>query len=262
LKAGRHLPAVRGAILRQSKLRDLPGNVAVYHGPGNEMGQHDTPEQHAQFLANNEAALKMMNEQRGGGGGGGSSNPNANFNPAGWHPGGGGGAPESPVGAVANFSGTVNANSGGGPSPFGSAPDITGNPALAKQLTDFYANNTYSFAAGGWIPNAQAQNANSYQSKFGAGQGGDAGSNAAAARLFGQVGDLPTRNIGTSALQAFNAGHGITPAARPSINSTLGPAFAANPDAMRDAGFGPRYQGPYQFGHPDPRYNMWGSFKG
>jgi hypothetical protein len=29
LKAGRHLPAVRGAIFRQSKLRDLPGNAVI-----------------------------------------------------------------------------------------------------------------------------------------------------------------------------------------------------------------------------------------
>lgn len=137
-------------------------------------------------------------------------------------------------------SGSLNTNpvaiSRGINSPFGTPiPDLSkANPATLGRLN--IGNLIYSANAGGYLTRAEAENANSWYNKFGQGTGGDPGANRAAAAYYGYIGSLPTRPIGTPALNMFYGAFGGGAPSGPSFNSILGN----------------QWQGPYQFGVKGP----------
>lgn len=182
----------------------------------------------------------------------------------------GGGFPSggSPTGASPAF-GSQNTNvtaSSFGTSPLGAGvPDLSyADPRTLGRLD--ISNLIYSSSAGGYLTRADAENANSYYNKFGAGGGGDPTANQRAASYYGYIGSLPTRPIGTPALNQLYSFGGTRPAPGPSYNTTLGNLFgSASPfmqSQFRAAGFGPTYTGPFEFGRRDPNYNEFGAYKG
>lgn len=131
---------------------------------------------------------------------------------------------------------TINTNSSafsrGVNYPFGTpVPDLSrADPATLNRLN--IDDLIYSVSAGGYLTRAEAENANSWYNKFGQGSGGDPLANRQAARLYGYIGSLPTRAMGTPALnQFYNQFGGSTPSG-PSFNSILGS----------------QWQGPWEFG--------------
>jgi hypothetical protein len=131
--------------------------------------------------------------------------------------------------------GNVKATSITAGSPFGFSPDLSSwSP---QQIGDFMrglSNLTYSAPAGGYVFSNEAQNANSYYNKFGAGGGGDPRANAAARSLWGPLGNLPTVPNATAALAALYQNTGLKPTQGPSLNERLattgltGPYYGPN----------------------------------
>lgn len=134
------------------------------------------------------------------------------------------------------ITGNVTATSVGAGSPFGWTPTLT--PEQQMTLLGGLSKLTYSAPAGGYLFNDEAQNANSYYNKFGAGGGGDPRANAFARSLYGVVGNAPTHPGMTAALQSLYQNTGLQPRQGPSFNERLG-------------GMGP-YAGPWGFGGYDP----------
>jgi hypothetical protein len=128
----------------------------------------------------------------------------------------------------------VTATSVGAGSPFGWQPILT--PEQSAQLMRGLSQLTYSVPAGGYLFNTEAQNANSYYNKFGAGGGGQPEANALARSLYGMVGNAPTQPGMTAALASLYQNTGLQPRQGPSLTSRMG--------AM-----GP-YYGPWEFGGP------------
>lgn len=126
-------------------------------------------------------------------------------------------------------------------------PDFSSNIGLQNLVLQAQQKYIYSLPAGGYISQFDARNANSFYNKFGSGSGGDPNANAYMARLYRAVGNLPTRPIGTPALNQFYQRFGGSPALGPSYNQILG-------GMGRGA-----YQGPWQFGVRDQNYNPWGA---
>lgn len=154
------------------------------------------------------------------------------------------------------------ANSTGG-TGFGSVPDFSSNPKLQADLLKALGDYVYSVPAGGYISAADARNANSYYNKFGAGGGGDPGANRVMEQLYGQVGNLPTRPVESSALAKLYQSGAATraPATGPSFNQTLSEVMQGPlGEAARDAGFTDRYRGFWDFGHRQPYYNPYGQY--
>jgi hypothetical protein len=151
-------------------------------------------------------------------------------------------------------------------SPFGSpVPDLSqANPETLGRLN--INNLVYSVSVGGYLTQPEASNANSWYNKFGAGSGGDPTANARAAAYYNYLGTLPTRPVGTPALNQFYSQFGGQPASGPSLNSTLSNQFNNSSPYMqgqlREAGFGPSYTGPWQFGQRNPNYNQYGVYTG
>lgn len=108
------------------------------------------------------------------------------------------------------------------------------------------SNLIYSPTAGGYLTQGEANNANSYYNKFGAGQGGDPQANKMASAYYNYIGSLPTRPIGTPALNQFYAQFGGGYGSGPSYNSILGGS----------------YQGPYGYGLQNTNYNQYGQYHG
>jgi hypothetical protein len=115
--------------------------------------------------------------------------------------------------------GNPSASSGGGASPLGRGPYIPPDQlqAWADRLMGLDA--VYSIEGGGYRSAADANNANSYYSKFG---GSDPRANQRVEDFYGDLGALPTAPNTTGALSQFNQQRGITPRLGPSINETLG----------------------------------------
>lgn len=153
--------------------------------------------------------------------------------------GGGGGAPV----AVPNQGGNPVANSVSPPA-FGSHPQLT--PELMAQFSKLLGENTYSVEAGGYIPSNQAENANSYWNKFGAGSGGDPAANKAMGDFYATLGDQPTVANTSPALAQFNASTGASPTLGPSLNSTLGSLISGPNGPTIEKTFGPKYEGPFK----------------
>jgi hypothetical protein len=130
-------------------------------------------------------------------------------------------------------SGNVTASSVSGPA-LGFTPFLT--PEQQATLTRGLSNLTYSLPAGGYVSRDEANNANSYYSKFGAGGGGDPRANRAAGELFGVVGNAPTVPRITAALGSLYQRTGYQPALGPSFNERLA-----------GTGFEGPYRGPYEY---------------
>jgi hypothetical protein len=158
------------------------------------------------------------------------------------------------------------AGSFGSNSPFGSpVPDLSqANPETLGRLN--INNLVYSVSAGGYLTQPEASNANSWYNKFGAGSGGDPSANAQASAFYNYIGSLPTRAVGTPALNQFYSQFGGQPASGPSYNSRLSDTFNnASPymqNQFQQAGFGRTYGGPWQSGRQNPNYNMFGAYRG
>lgn len=90
-------------------------------------------------------------------------------------------------------------------------------------------------------------------SGFGSGYGGDPTANRDAQRYYNYIGSLPTRPIGTSALNQFYSSFGGGPTPGPSYNSFLQSTFGnANPftrNLLNQGGFTPDYRGPFGLGN-------------
>jgi hypothetical protein len=141
--------------------------------------------------------------------------------------------PTSPPGGLGGsqlgsfFSAVNNVTAGGtstGSSPFGKEiPDLSkATPEQLKYITDTLSNLTYSLPLGGYITAAEANNPNSAFVKGYYGKpmtGGDSGANRLAQSVYDIIGGLPTRPIGTPALNTLP---GYTPTAGPSYNDKLG----------------------------------------
>lgn len=157
----------------------------------------------------------------------------------------------SPLSNVASFDGSTSSlgnprasSTGGG--GFGFQPDLSSaSPDQLKRFTDTLSNLTYSVSAGGYLFNDEAQNANSYYNKFGAGKGGNPIANKQAHDLYGEIGGFPTKAVATPALTRLRESHpGLgAGAAGPSFNERLGDV-GDNPFASQ-AGFGSTWEGPW-----------------
>jgi hypothetical protein len=147
--------------------------------------------------------------------------------------------------ALAAAPGNVTATSISSGSPFGRTPNLT--PEQAQQVAGLLSGLTYSVPAGGYLFNNEAQNANSYYNKFGAGGGGDPAANALATKAYGITGNAPTIPGMTTALASLYANSGLKPTEGPSYNSILG-----------GAGQG-AYQGPWPVGRL-PGFNPSGVY--
>lgn len=177
-------------------------------------------------------------------------------------------APAAPAGSGPSVAeqtpASVNASAiSTGGTGFGMMPDFSSNPGLLGDLAQAMQNYTYSWPAQGYISNADARNANSYYNKFGAGGGGDPRANQVMERLYGAVGELPTRPVETGALaKLYNSGAAERgPATGRPYNETLREIMSGpGAEAARDAGFTDQYRGFWQFGHRLPYYNEWGQY--
>lgn len=167
--------------------------------------------------------------------------------------------------ASAGFSGGFTGGFAGSPGSFGGGSTINTNPSAFSRGVNYpfatpvpdlsranpstlgrldISNLIYSPNAGGYLTRSEAENANSWYTKFGQGSGGDPLANRSAARFYGYIGSLPTRAMGTPALnQYYNQFGGGSAPGGPSFNSMLGS----------------QWQGPYQFGVRGPSgYNPGG----
>lgn len=117
-------------------------------------------------------------------------------------------------------SGNVTATSTGTTGIGGLAPDMSlADPSIVSAFNNLGL--VYSASAGGYIPGAQASNANSYYNKFGRGGGGDPMSNLAASNYYNYLGSLPTRSYGSMALAKLYQQTGQQAPRGPSFNSIL-----------------------------------------
>jgi hypothetical protein len=156
-------------------------------------------------------------------------------------------AAPAPVATPPPTSGNVTATSVGSGSPFGRIPSLS--PAQQALVGSLLSGLTYSVPAGGYLTSAEAQNANSYYNKFGAGGGGDPAANALALRAYGIVGNAPTIPGMTAALSNLYSAGGASPQLGPSYNQIL-----------TNAGQGP-YQTPWgSVGQRTPGYNPYGQY--
>jgi hypothetical protein len=153
----------------------------------------------------------------------------------------------APLPTSSPMSGNVTATSISSGSPFGRTPSLT--PEQSKQIMGMLGGLTYSVPAGGYLFSNEAQNANSYYNKFGAGGGGNPAANRLATEAYGIMGNAPTVPGMTAALQSLYTNSGLTPRQGPSYNAILA-----------NAGQGP-YQGPWgSFGQRLPGYNPSGQY--
>jgi hypothetical protein len=142
--------------------------------------------------------------------------------------------PVTPAPTTGQGTGNVTATSVGAGSPLGWQPVLT--PDQTAQLMRGLSQITYSVPAGGYLFNTEAQNANSFYNKFGAGGGGQGEANALARSLYGMVGNAPTVPGMTAALQSLYQNTGLQPRQGPSLTSRLGTP----------------YYGPFEFGGSGP----------
>lgn len=165
---------------------------------------------------------------------------------------------DSPLNAVANFSGSGepdgHAHGSSVSAPLlGSHPDLSHViPEQLAQWNDSLSHLIYSVPAGGYI--YAGRNYSGLMTP-GSGWHGDSNANREAANIYGAIGDLPTVANETPALTRLRGSTpGLAaPTQGPSLNTTLG-EFANGPlgDAMHDAGFSDKYEGPFSIGRKRP----------
>jgi len=119
------------------------------------------------------------------------------------------------------ITGNPAAVSTGTASPFGSSP-FGADPKILGKLNDL----VYSVPAGGYITAAEANNANSAQTKYNL---QDPAANQIAKSVFEYLGSLPTVANTSAALSRFNAATGAQPSILPSIQSKQGGTPWAGP---------------------------------
>jgi len=163
------------------------------------------------------------------------------------------GAPAPPAPVAAPPQGNVTATSVGAGSPLGVTPVVPAN--MQGWVSDMLQGLVYSVPAGGYISGlnpwtgrppslADRADANSAYNKFGPLNANawtqkygvsDPAANQRAAELYGYLGTLPTRAVGTPALEKLNAQQGLTGALGPSLN-----------ERMASAGLTGKYGGPWE----------------
>ncbi len=153
------------------------------------------------------------------------------------------------------INGSINATAGSrSVNPFGGIgiPDLSkADPGTLSRLQGGMEGLIYNPAGGGYkfdqyrsTPGTQVLSPY-YKGNY-ADIGSDPNANRAASAYYNYIGGLPTRPLGTPALNQLYGMTGQSPTPGPSYNSILS-QYADNPLA-KQAGFGPTYKGPYGFG--------------
>lgn len=144
--------------------------------------------------------------------------------------------PTQPIGGTGNITAT---STGTSPLSFGVPNLAYADPATLGRLD--ISSLIYSPAAGGYLTKAD-------QTSGFRPQGGDPAANRLASSFYGYVGSLPTRPIGTPALNQLYTATGRQPTPGPSYNQQLTNFFnTASPlatDLAKKAGFSSTFTGP------------------
>lgn len=112
-----------------------------------------------------------------------------------------------------------------GSSPMGNMriPDLSSlSPEARAALVNKLESYTWSVPGGGYLTNAEAQNANSYYNKFG---GSDPLANEAVGKIYSFIGSFPTTSGATAALQGLRQSGGAPTTHYPPLNQILGKPY-------------------------------------